>query len=89
MIATWIGETCGYLAGLSTAFCFLPQTIRTLRTKDVRGLSAPSYFIYVMGMIFWTIYGIYLHSVPIIFFNSVSFMFAATVLYMIISQRRK
>lgn len=84
----WIGETFGYLAGISTAICFLPQTIKTLRTKDVRGLSVGSYCIYVFGMMSWTIYGIYMSSVPMMVFNGISLAFAATILYTILTHRK-
>ena len=85
----WIGETFGYLAGLSTAFCFLPQTIQTVRTRNVQGLSATSYFIYVLGMVFWTTYGIYMNSIPMMVFNGISFVFAITILYTILTQRKR
>jgi len=84
-----LGELFGYLAGLSTATCFLPQSIKTIRTKDVKGLSVMSYCIYSFGMICWTIYGIYMKSVPMILFNSISGAFAVSILYTIIQQQGK
>ena len=85
----WIGEAFGYLAGFSTAVCFLPQTIKTLKSKDVRGLSVLSYCIYVLGMTSWTAYGIYLRSIPMIVFNSMSGVFAIMILYTILTQQGK
>ena len=85
----WIGELFGYLAGISTAICFLPQSIKTIRTKDVRGLSVTTYCIYTFGMICWTLYGVYMKSVPMMFFNGVSGTFAISILYIIIQQRGK
>ncbi len=84
-----VGEIIGYLAGICTAIVFLPQSIRTIKTKDVRGLSLGSYVIYCLGMLLWIAYGVYLHSVQMMFFNAVSLFFAAIILYIIIMQRAK
>ena len=77
-----LGEFLGYLAGISTAVCFLPQTIKTIKTKDVKGLSFLSYLIYNIGILSWILYGTYLHSFQMIFFNAVFLIFASTILYM-------
>lgn len=84
-----IGEIVGYLAGICTAIVFLPQSVRTIKTKDVRGMSLASYIIYCIGMLLWIFYGIYLHSIQMMFFNAVSLFFAAIILYIIIAQRLK
>jgi MtN3 and saliva related transmembrane protein len=83
------GEIIGYLAGICTAIVFLPQSIRTIKTKDVRGLSLSSYVIYCLGVLSWIVYGVYLHSIQMMFFNTVSLLFTAVILYMIIVQRMK
>lgn len=82
-----IGEFFGYLAGICTAIVFVPQSIQTIKTKDVRGISLATYIIYCIGMISWIVYGIYLHSVQMMLFNSISLFFAAIILYIVISQR--
>ena len=81
------GELLGYIAGICTAIVFLPQSIQTLKTKDVKGLALSTYIIYNIGMLSWILYGIYLHSIQMIIFNSISFVFSSLILYMIISQR--
>ncbi|MBO4294382.1 MAG: glutathione synthetase [Alphaproteobacteria bacterium] len=84
-----LGEFFGYLAGLSTAICFLPQTIKTIKTRDVGDLSFWSYMIYNIGMLSWIIYGVYLHSVQMMIFNSVGLVFAAIILCMIVRYKKK
>ena len=44
-----IAETIGYVGGLCTAFCFMPQTLKTIRTKDVQSLSLVVIFFIVSG----------------------------------------
>ena len=83
----FLGEFLGYLAGICTAITFLPQSLETLKTKNVKGLSATTYIIYVIGMISWILYGAYLHSFQMILFNSISFIFAAIILCLIIRHK--
>ncbi|MBQ9034448.1 MAG: SemiSWEET transporter [Alphaproteobacteria bacterium] len=83
-----IGEILGYVAGICTAIVFLPQSIRTLKTKDVKGLALSTYIIYNIGMLCWILYGIYLHSAQMIIFNSISFIFSSIILYMIVTQKK-
>ncbi|MBP5698009.1 MAG: hypothetical protein J6W96_00595 [Alphaproteobacteria bacterium] len=84
-----IGEFLGYFAGICTAIVFLPQTIETIKSKNVSGLSLASYSIYCIGMISWILYGIYLSSIQMIIFNGISLFFATIILYMIISKHKK
>ena len=84
-----LGEILGYLAGICTAIVFLPQTLQTIKSKDVTGLSLSTYIIYCVGMISWISYGVYLHSVQMILFNAISLFFALIILYMIIVKKVK
>ena len=81
------GEILGYIAGICTAIVFLPQTIQTIKTKNVKSLSLETYIIYCIGMVSWISYGIYLHSVQMILFNAISLFFAVIILYMIICDK--
>lgn len=82
-----LGELIGYVAGICTAIVFLPQSIQTVKTKNVQGLSLLSYIIYNIGMISWILYGFYLKSVQMIIFNSISLIFASIILYMIVHNK--
>ena len=84
-----MGEFLGYLAGICTAIVFLPQTIQTIKSKNVSGLSLVTYIIYCIGMIAWILYGAYLHSIQMILFNAISLIFALIILYMIIINKIK
>lgn len=86
---SYIGEFLGYLAGVCTAICFLPQTIQTIKSRNVSGLSLLSYVIYCTGVLSWILYGVYLHSAQMIIFNSLSLFFATIILYMIVVNRKQ
>ena len=83
------GELLGYIAGICTAIVFLPQSVQTVKSKNVQGLALSSYIIYNIGMVAWILYGIYLKSIQMIVFNSISLIFATIILYMIIKDKIK
>lgn len=83
-----IGELFGYIAGICTAVCFLPQTLQTIRTKNVESLSLLSYIIYCTGLISWILYGLYIHSLQMLIFNGIGLMFGGIILYMIIRRQK-
>ena len=84
----FIGEFLGYLAGICVAVAFLPQTLKTIKDKNVKGLSLISYVIYCTGIVAWVLYGAYLNSVQMVVFNGISLIFAGAVLYMIIRYKK-
>lgn len=88
-MSTFIGEFFGFLGGFCFAFAFLPQTIKTIRTKNVKGISLMSYIIYVVGAISMLSYGIYLKSFQLVFFNIISGSFAFALLCIKIAYRNR
>lgn len=79
------------LIGLAAASCttlsFLPQAIKTIRTKQTRALSLGMYAILTLGLLLWLIYGIFINDLPIILANTVTLVFSATILMLIIKYR--
>lgn len=80
----FLGDVLGYIAGICTAICFLPQTVSTIRSHNVNGLSLLSYAIYALGMLCWILYGLHLAALPMIIFNTPAFLFALIIIYQII-----
>lgn len=83
------GDILGYMAGICTAICFLPQTISTIRSHNVNGLSLLSYSIYALGMLCWILYGLHLTALPMIIFNTPALFFALIIIYQIIRYKGK
>jgi len=50
----------GYIAAFCTAVSFLPQAVKTIKTKDTNGLSLLIYLFLFFGSLSWFIYGIVL-----------------------------
>lgn len=70
----------GNVAAVLTTFSFVPQVLKTIRTRDTSGISLPMYALFVSGIGFWLIYGLMTNSQPIILANSITFVLAGIVL---------
>lgn len=62
----------GYAAGSMTTLAFVPQVVRTLRTRSANDLSWGMLLIFIFGVILWLAYGLVLGSWPIIVCNSLT-----------------
>lgn len=70
----------GYLAAFGTTFSFLPQAIKTIRTKDTSGISLSMYGMFTLGTFFWLMYGLLSHSWPVAAANAITLVFACIIL---------
>ncbi len=77
----------GIAAGILTTLAFLPQVIRTWRTKSAADLSFTTFILFCVGVVLWLCYGILLRDLPIILANGVTLVLAATVLGLMIRYR--
>ena len=73
-------EWMGYVAATCTTLSFVPQAVKTIRSRDTSGLSLGMYVVFTFGVAMWLVYGIALHSIPMILANVVTFLLSATIL---------
>lgn len=73
-------EWTGYVAATLTTLAFVPQAIKTIRSRDTRSISLGMYVVFTIGIGFWLLYGIALNSLPMIVANIVTFALSATIL---------
>lgn len=73
-------EWLGYAAATLTTASFVPQALLSLRTRDVRGISAGMYGVFTVGVALWLAYGVALGAWPIIAANAVTLALAGTIL---------
>ena len=59
----------GYFAGLLTVVSFLPQVIRTWRTRQTRDLSLGMFALLVTASTLWVVYGAVTADLPVILTN--------------------
>ena len=77
----------GYFAAFFTAVSFLPQAIKTVKTRETAGLSLLTYLFLFLGSLSWFIYGVYLTDYPLMITNSLTTIFTGIILYLILSER--
>jgi MtN3 and saliva related transmembrane protein len=74
------GEWLGYVAATMTTLAFVPQAVKTIRSRDTRGISLAMYTVFTVGVGFWLGYGFVLDSWPMIVSNIITFGLSATIL---------
>jgi len=72
----------GLLAAFLTTFAFLPQSIKTIRTKHTKDLSFTMLIMIDAGLVCWLSYGILISSIPVIAANTVSIVLITIILIM-------
>ena len=77
----------GYFAAFCTAVSFLPQAVKTIKTKDTNGLSLLTYLFLFFGSLSWLIYGIVLTDVPLMSTNFLTTIFTGIILFLILRGR--
>ncbi|MBU0457194.1 MAG: SemiSWEET transporter [Nanoarchaeota archaeon] len=77
----------GLLAAACTTISFLPQAIKTIKTKQTKDLSLIMYTILTIGIILWLIYGFFIKDLPIILANGITLIFSVTILILIIKYK--
>lgn len=63
----------GYVAGALTTISFVPQVVKAWKMRETRDLSLAMLVLFAVGVILWTLYGIWVGSLPIITANIITF----------------
>jgi MtN3 and saliva related transmembrane protein len=79
----------GFLAGLLTTSSFVPQVVKSWRTRSVDDLSLGMLLLYNAGVAMWLAYGWLLHAAPIIAANGVTLLLALTLLGLKVTAQRR
>ncbi|MBT5549654.1 MAG: SemiSWEET transporter [Nitrospina sp.] len=72
----------GFFAGFLTTISFLPQVVKTWKSKSASDLSLGMFSVFSLGVMFWLAYGFLIQEPPIIFWNTVTLVLALTILIM-------
>jgi MtN3 and saliva related transmembrane protein len=70
----------GLIAASLTTAAFVPQAVKSWRTKSAKDLSLGMFAIFCAGVFLWLIYGILNRDLPLILSNAVTFILALTIL---------
>ena len=70
----------GYFAAILTTAAFLPQLIKTLKTKKADDVSLVTLIMFISGVISWIIYGYKIYSLPILLANTITLILNLSIL---------
>ena len=76
-----MAEYIGYIGGLLTTLCYVPQIIRVFRLKSAKEISLLFTILLLVGVAVWLFYGIILSLVPLILWNSIGLVIVGALLY--------
>ncbi len=74
-------QLIGIMAGTLTSISFLPQAIKTWKSRSAKDLSLGMFLIFTSGVALWLTYGIIREDLPIILANIVTLVLSASILY--------
>ena len=78
MVDAIIIELIGYLGGIFTMISFIPQIIKSYKTRNVEDVSLTMLITTIIAMAFWIAYGFLINAGPVIIMNTI---FVVSVLY--------
>jgi len=72
----------GYITVNITTLSFVPQVARAWKLKETRDLSPVMLLLFALGVLLWTLYGLWTGSMPIIAANIITFILILVLLWM-------
>ena len=72
----------GFFAGFVPTISFLPQVVKTWKTRSASDLSLGMFSVFSVGVLFWLVYGFLIQEPPMIIWNSVTLILVLAILVM-------
>ncbi len=74
-------QMLGLSAGALTTLAFLPQVIKTWKSRSAKDLSLGMFLLFCLGVAMWLAYGILVNDIPVIAANLLTLLLASTLLF--------
>lgn len=74
-------EWLGYVAGTISTLTFLPQVVKTWKTKSAKDISIYMFVFATISVIMWLIYGLLIKNGSIIYTNGVILVLSIIMLW--------
>ena len=81
-------EVIGIIAGALSCTTFLPQVVKTWKSKSTKDVSLAMFLIATAGTTLWLVYGIMIDSIAIIGTNIIVLLFSLTMLFLLFKNRK-
>jgi MtN3 and saliva related transmembrane protein len=73
-------EILGYVAGIFVAVSFMPQVVKSWKTKSTKDIAISLTILNLTGQVLWTLYGIGINSIALIVMSSITLLMTASLL---------
>lgn len=78
----------GLGAGTLTTVAFVPQVLKTWRSKSGDDISLGMFLLFSIGVLLWLIYGILIGALPVILANAVTLLLSLAILLLKLRYRQ-
>ena len=75
-------QVLGLVAGSCTTAAFIPQVLKTWRSRSAKDLSLGMFSIFSLGVLLWLAYGFLVMDIPVIVANMVTLVLASFLLFL-------
>jgi MtN3 and saliva related transmembrane protein len=75
-------DVLGMIAGTLTTVSFVPQVLKTWRSRSAGDISFGMFLLFSLGVVLWLMYGIAIHSLPVIVSNVVTLVLSVSIIVM-------
>ena len=75
-------DLLGMAAGTLTTVSFVPQVIKTWKSRSAKDISFGMFLLFSLGVVLWLAYGVALQSLPIIVSNLVTLILSLGIIMM-------
>ncbi len=82
-------NTFGFIAAALTTLAFLPQVIKTWKTKKAEDVSIVMLLMFITGLFFWVVYAIKTKALPVLFANIITLILNSTILILKLIYRKQ
>jgi MtN3 and saliva related transmembrane protein len=74
-------DTIGYVAGLLTTICLIPQLMKIIITKSTNDISLSTFIVLLLDQILLAIYGILVFDLRIVIANIISLLITVFIIF--------
>jgi len=75
-----LNNPLGLIAGTFTTAAFVPQVLKTWRTRSTHDISLGMFALFSSGLVLWLVYGLVIGSLPVVVSNAVTLALALVIL---------
>lgn len=75
-------DLIGAIAGTLTTISFVPQVIKTWRSRSASDISFSMFLLFSLGVALWLVYGLSIQAMPIVLSNTITLILSLSIICM-------